>query len=85
VQDDDHQDDDCCLTGGDFSQKALVVPKTELEWWISNNMSDIAGLLGGSRPTLGMGPEMMELRGNSEKEAALSYEMTRRITSKVVL
>jgi hypothetical protein len=60
-QDDDHQDNDCCLTGGDFAQKALVVPTTELEWWNMNHMVYIAAAESGVR----MKPESMAVPGNS--------------------
>jgi hypothetical protein len=60
-QDDDHQDNDCCLTGGDFAQKALIVPTTELEWWNMNHMVYIAAAESGVR----MEPESMAVPGNS--------------------
>jgi hypothetical protein len=60
-QDDDHQDNDCCLTGEDFATKALVVPTTELEWWNMNHMVYIAAAESGVR----MEPESMAVPGNS--------------------
>lgn len=51
-EDEDHEDSDCCITGQDGGvETAHLVPKTEWQWWVENNMTDHAATSGRPRVT----------------------------------
>ena len=57
-EDDDQENEDCCITGEDGGvQRAHLVEKTEWQWWIENNMTEHSSTPGHTRATEIFGQE----------------------------